>query len=220
MQDLKVFFQKVYGWMFVGLLVSGLTAFCTYNVPVLNKFILGNPWIMLTSIIIELILAIVMGFAMKKMSPTVAGLCFVLFSFVNGLTLSVIFMIYTIGSISLAFFLTAGLFGVMCVLGMTINIDLSKIGTILFIGLIGIIFASLINLFLNNPTIYYIISIVSIIIFTGLTAYDTQKLKRLAQDGIESIDMVNKIAIFGALQLYLDFINLFLSLLRIFGKEK
>lgn len=220
MQDLKLFFQKVYGWMFVGLLISGLTAYCTYSIPVLNRFIIGNPWIMLTCIIIELILAIVLGLAMKKMSPGMAGLCFALFSLVNGLTLSVIFMIYTIGSISLAFFITAGLFGLMSILGMTTNLDLSKIGTILLIGLFGIIIASLVNLFLNNPTIYYVISIVSILIFTGLTAYDTQKLKQIAQNGINSIDAVNKIAIFGALQLYLDFINLFLSLLRIFGKEK
>lgn len=214
------FFQKVYAWMFVGLAISGLMAYYTAFNPTLNRYILENPWIVMTFIILELVLVLILSFMLKKMSPFVAGLSFFLFATLNGFTLSVIFLIYTISSIEIAFFATAGLFAIMSLLGMFTNIDLSKIGTILLIGLFGIIIASLINLFFNNPTVYYIISIISIIIFTGLTAYDTQKLKQIAQSGINDESLIKKLSIMGALSLYLDFINLFLSILRIFGKRR
>ncbi len=220
MDDLKHFFQKVYGWMFLGLAISGLAAYLAAFNPTVNKVVMQNPWMMFALIILELLLVIFMSFLIKKMSPTAATLCFLIFALVNGLTLSIIFVIYSISSIAMAFFLTAGLFGLMSLIGMITGVDLSKIGTICFFGLIGVIIASIVNFFIHSTTAGYVISAITIIIFIGLTAYDTQMLKRLASSGIENANEEKKLSIFGALKLYLDFINLFLNILRIFGRAK
>ena len=153
----------------------------------------------------------------KLSSPTATGL-FYLFAVVNGLMLAPIFWVYTMTSIAKTFFITAGTFGAMSVFGYTTNQDLTKIGNILFMALIGLIIASLVNIFTHSSTLEWIITIAGVIIFVGLTAWDTQQIKRMAM--VMPADQVNRLATLGALSLYLDFINLFLYLLRIFGSNR
>jgi len=218
--DTKNFFQKVYGWMFAGLIISGITSYYTAASGLLERMLESSPGILIGLIVFELILVIAMAFFIKKMPPALALICFLLFAFVNGLTLSVIFLTYDIKSIAMAFFVTAGMFGLMSFYGMVTNTDLTKIGSIMFMGLIGVIIASVVNMFIKSGTVDFVISIITVIVFTGLTAYDTQKLKMMSTLEGEHAGKFSNIAITGALSLYLDFINLFLSLLRIFGKEK
>lgn len=218
--NIKDFFHKVYGWMFAGLALSGFTAYFVGTNHLLQQVILANPFVMFGLIILELILVLIMAFLIKKMPPTMALVCFLLFALVNGATLSVIFLTYDIKSIALAFLLAAGMFGIMSIYGMVTNADLSAMGTIMFMGLIGIIIAAIVNFFLKSAMIDFVISIITVIVFTGLTAYDTQKLKKMSATEGEHASEYSNIAITGALALYLDFINLFLALLRIFGKRK
>lgn len=216
----KSFFSKVYGWMFIGLAVTGVASYFTATNQMLYNLILGDPSIYIILIIFELVLVLVLSFLLKKMSPTLAFIMFLLFALVNGLTLSSIFLVYDIKSIAMAFFITSGMFGLFSIYGFVTKADLTKIGIIMFMGLIGIIIASVINIFILNNTLNLIISIVTVIVFTGLIAYDNQKLKQMSMaTGIDDVN-ISKIAILGALTLYLDFINLFLALLRIFGKRK
>lgn len=154
------------------------------------------------------------------MSAQTAVFSFLLYSFTSGLTLSVIFLAYTAESINTTFFITAGMFGVISLYGYATKADLSRTGQIAFMGLIGLIIASIVNMFMNNPQVDYIISIVGVLIFTALTAYDTQKIKQFALGVEQGSEQESKAAIIGALTLYLDFINLFLYLLRFFGKRK
>lgn len=219
-KSLQSFFAKVYSWMFLGLIVTATAASLTAFIPTLQTAILGNSFLMIGLIVLELITVIIMSFFLNKMPPIVAILCFLFFALVNGLTLSVVFLVYELGSIYLAFFLTAGIFGLMSLFGFFTKMDLSKLGTILFIGLIGVILASIVNFFLKSSGFEYALSIITIIIFIGLTAYDTQKLKKIAEKEINNQASETRIAIFGALSLYLDFINLFLRILEIFGKKK
>lgn len=219
-KSLQSFFAKVYGWMFLGLIITATAASLTAFVPTIQTAILSNSFLMIGLIILELVTVIVMSFFLNKMPPIVAVLCFLFFALVNGLTLSVVFLVYELGSIYLAFFLTAGIFGLMSLFGFFTKMDLSKLGTILFIGLIGVILASIVNFFLKSSGFEYALSIITIIIFVGLTAYDTQKLKQIAEKEITNQTSETRIAIFGALSLYLDFINLFLRILEIFGKKK
>ena len=154
------------------------------------------------------------------MSKTGAIISFLLYSFINGLTMSTIFIVYTLSSISSVFFITAGMFGVMALYGYTTKKDLSKLGSILLMGLFGIIIAGIVNIFWLNDTFSFIVSVIGIIVFVGLTAYDVQKIKVMAGSLEGDNDFTTKIAIIGALTLYLDFINLFLKLLSIFGKSR
>jgi len=162
----------------------------------------------------------IMSFGFQKMSSITLLFLFLIYSIVMGISLSTIFLIYTGGSIFTTFFITAGTFSVMAVLGYTTKTDLTKFGSILIMGLIGIILASVVNIFLGNSTMELIISVLGVLIFTGLTAYDVQKLKRIGS-GIEyGTEAASKLAIMGALNLYLDFVNLFLFLLRFMGNRK
>jgi FtsH-binding integral membrane protein len=157
--------------------------------------------------------------AVQRMSANTATFVFLMYALVNGLTLSVIFLVYTLGSIASTFFVTAATFGVMSAYGYFTKTDLTKMGNILFMALIGLIIASLVNIFLNNSTLYWIITYAGVLIFVGLTAYDTQKIKEMNIIGNEGTEEDQKEAIMGALTLYLDFINLFLYLLRILGNR-
>ena len=213
-------FTKVFGWMFGGLLVTGLTAFYTASTPWLLERIFSNNIYWIGLLIAELVLVITLTARVYKMSKAAAITSFILYSIVNGLTLSVIFLAYTLSSIASVFFISAGMFGIMALYGYTTKKDLSKIGSILLMALIGIILASVVNLFLVNNTFSFIIAIVAIIIFVGLTAYDVQKIKSMAYQVENDDEFMTKFAIIGALTLYLDFINLFLQLLRIFGKSR
>lgn len=218
--ETRLFFQKVYAWMFGGLIVSGLTAFIVANNPTYYEVILLNQAVFYSLIIFELILVISLVSLVKKMSANLAIAMFFLYCFVTGLTLSVIFLVFTIESIWQIFMITAGMFGAMSLFGFYTKKDLTGFGQIMIMGLFGIVIASIVNLFANNSMADYIISIVGVVVFTGLTAYDTQKIKDKNILGNNGTEEDTKESIMGALDLYLDFINLFLKLLRLFGKRR
>jgi hypothetical protein len=170
-------------------------------------------------LIAEFVLVIALTAAINKISALTATLMFLLYSVINGVTLSAIFVIYTTSSIATAFFVTAGTFGAMAIYGSVTKTDLTKVGNICIMGLIGIIIAALVNIFLKNEMMEMIISIVAVLVFVGLTAYDTQKIKQMLWNA-EVNDTTQKLAVLGALTLYLDFINLFLQILRLFGNRR
>lgn len=213
-------FFKVFGWMFIGLIVTAITAFVTVSSPTILATILTNNIYWIGLLIAEVVLVIVLTARIHKMSKTTATITFLLYSFVNGLTLSTIFLVYTFSSISSVFFITAGMFGVMALYGYTTKKDLTRIGSILFMALVGLIIASIVNIFWLNDTFSFIVAAIGVVIFVGLTAYDVQKIKVMASEIRTENDFIEKFAIIGALTLYLDFINLFLKLLRLFGKSR
>lgn len=222
----KNFLYQVYLYMGAALAITGVTAFLTYlnqgfMMNVLLGFRIGSFPVLFFGLAIGLIFYV--GFIANrvlKMDLFTAVMHFVLYSVLNGLTLSVVFLIYTEGSVFTTFALCSALFFTMSLYGYTTKTDLSKWGNILFMGLIGIIIASVANWLLQSPILYWIISLVGVVVFTGLTAYDSQKLKEINTIGNEGTDEDKKEAILGALILYLDFINLFLMLLRVFGGRK
>lgn len=207
-------YSKVFMWMFIGLLVTFITGIYTStNVDALEVIFNKNGyWILL---IVELGLAIFLSARIHKMSPTTARICYLLYTFFTGLTFSSIFIVYKIESIMLVFLVTAILFLIFAIIGKTTKVDLTKISTILLMALLGIIICTIINIFLQNSTFDMILSGISVLIFLGFIAYDIQKIKRL--DG-----WVNEenLAVIGAFELYLDFINIFLDLLNLFGNSK
>ena len=207
-------YSKVFMWMFIGLLVTFITGIYTStNVDALEViFNKSGYWILL---IVELGLAIFLSARIHKMSPTTARICYLLYTFFTGLTFSSIFIVYKIESIMLVFLVTAILFLIFAIIGKTTKVDLTKISTILLMALLGIIICTIINIFLQNSTFDMILSGISVLIFLGFIAYDIQKIRRL--DG-----WVNEenLAVIGAFELYLDFINIFLDLLNLFGNSK
>lgn len=210
--------KQVYLKMTVGLLVTALVSyFCSSSAGFLT-FIATNSWFMWAMVIVELAIVFGIGAGIQRLSTSTATMLFYLFAVVNGLMLTPIFLVYTHASIAKTFFITAGTFGAMSIFGYTTNQDLSKIGSILFMALIGLVIASLVNIFTHSTTLMWIITFAGVIIFVGLTAWDTQAVKRMAQ--MATPDMVGRIATLGALNLYLDFINMFLYLLRIFGSDR
>ncbi len=212
--DLKNVYTKVFGWMFIGLLLTFLTGYTVANnTRMLLVVFQGNNWIIFS--IIEILLCIFLSFRLHKMSPITAKICFVLYSIVTGLTFSSIFLAYKMGSIIYVFGITALLFGIFALIGKYTNMDLTKISTILFMALLGIVICSIINMFINNETFDLVLAIIGIIVFLGYTAYDMQVIKR----SMDFYPNEENLAIYGALQLYLDFINIFLDLLRLFGKR-
>lgn len=211
------FFSKVYLWMFVGLLISGGVAYYTSITPSMIKFVYsGYTWIL----ILELVVVILFSALRKKVSPTVAKLLFVLYSAISGLTLSSIFLVYKIQSVGIVFLSSALMFALLAMYGYITRQDLSSFGKILFFALLAIIIMSIVNIFVGNGTLGIIISIVSIAVFLGLTAWDMQTLKSMYNYYSNDENELNKIAIYGALDLYLDFINIFLQLLNLFGNSK
>jgi FtsH-binding integral membrane protein len=202
------------------LIITGLTAFKTATSPELIQFVFGERFVFYGLLILELVLVGVLSGAINKMTAVTATIIFSLYSILNGLTLACIFFAFTTESIANVFFIAAGTFAAMSAYGYFTKKDLTKIGNILIMALIGLIIASVVNIFLRSEMLYWISSYVGVLIFVGLIAYDTQKLKKLNVIGNEGTDEDKKEAIIGALILYLDFINLFLYLLRIFGKRK
>jgi len=214
-------FRNVYLWMGMALAITGFTALFVSNSYNLLSLILGNQLVFWGLLIGELALVWYLSARINKLSFVNATIIFIVYSILNGATLSVIFLVYTMSSIATTFFVTAGTFGVMCLYGYLTKRDLTSIGNICFMALIGLIIASIVNLFLKSEMMYWIISYAGVIIFVGLTAYDTQKIKRLlVGNGIEVNETTQKIALLGALTLYLDFINLFLFLLRLLGSRR
>lgn len=219
-QSVSVYLTKVYNWMAVALLLTGLAAYFTAGSEQLLQAIFGNKILFFGLIIAEIALVGYISARIQKLSTTTATLLFLLYSALNGLTLSFIFIAYTSASISSTFLITAGTFGAMSLFGYFTKKDLTKIGNIAFMALIGIIIASVVNFFMQSSLMSLVISYLGVLIFVALTAYDTQKLKRIAMNGFQNEESMEKSAILGALTLYLDFINLFLFLLRIFGSRK
>lgn len=213
------FMQRVYAWMAFALVVSWGVAFYVSSDPGLVKLIF-DWWLFMPLILLELALVMGLSWLIQKMNATLAMILFVLYSVVTWLTLSVIFLVYQLGSIISIFGVTAFIFASMSAYGYSTQRDLTGIGTLAIFGLFGIVIAGLINLFLQNTLTDFIISIVGVVVFIALTAYDTQKIKAMNIIGNEGTDEDKKEAIMWALTLYLDFINLFLKLLRLFGKKR
>lgn len=215
---ISAYFSKTYGWMALALVLSGLAAWLTgHNFAFQQMFLTGySPMILMFA---ELGLVFAISGAINRLSAAACTVLFVIFAIVNGLTLGVIFLKYTDASIASTFGVSALVFGSMSLYGFTTKSDLSSLGKILFFGLIGIIIATLVNLFLGSSMLQTIISVIGVVVFVGLTAYDTQKIKALAIHAVDE-ESSTKLAVCAALTLYLDFINLFLYLLRFLGNRR
>ncbi len=210
--------QKVYVKMGLGLLLTAIVAFVVAGSQTMLNLLYGNSWMIWVLCIAELAMVWGISGAIDKLSSTTATALFYAYAAVNGLTLSVIFLAYTMESVASTFFVTAATFGAMSAYGYFTKADLSKIGSILFMALIGLIIASIVNIFLGSSTLQWIISIAGVAIFVGLTAWDTQKIKAMAE--MTDVSQAGKVSTLGALSLYLDFINLFIYLLRILGNSR
>lgn len=214
------FINKVYGWMCLALTITGFVALRAASSETLMNAIAGNQLLFFGIIIAEFGLVIWLSRSIDSMTSNKAIALFLLYSALNGLTFSILFLVYTSASIAQTFFITAGTFGAMSAYGYFTKTDLSSWGNILFMGLIGIIIASVVNIFWANETLYWIISYAGVLIFVGLTAYDTQKIKEMSLNMTGDEEQGRKGAIMGALTLYLDFINMFIFMLRIFGDRR
>ncbi len=215
-----VLMRKVYVWMTLALAITGFTSYAVATTPSIMQAIYGNQVIFWVLVIAEFALVFGVSAAINKLSLTTATLMFVLYSVINGALLSYIFLIYTASSIATVFFITAGTFGAMAIYGYVTKTDLTSMGKILFMALIGLIIATLVNIFLKSPGFTMILSYIGVLIFVGLTAYDSQKIKRMLLEAPDAGESAQKLALLGALTLYLDFINLFIYLLRILGKRE
>jgi FtsH-binding integral membrane protein len=214
------FMVRVYNWMTTGLGITGLVAYTVADTPSLTSVLLENPLVAIVLIIAQIGLVIWLASRVMQMSVQQAMGIFVLYAALTGITFSVIFLTYTASSITSTFLVTAGTFAAMSLYGYTTKKDLTSWGSFFFMGLIGIIIASVVNIFLQSSAMYWVITYAGVLIFIGLTAYDTQKIKEMNILGNEGTDEDTKEAIRGALSLYLDFINLFLMLLRIMGTRR
>lgn len=213
------FFNSVYAWMASGVALSALVAWWVSTQPQLMAQIFQGPALIIL-FIAQIGLVIAVSGAINKISAGVATALFMLYSALNGLTLSAIFVIYTGASLVTTFAVAAGMFGAMSVYGFVTKRDLSRMGSLLFMALIGLVIATVVNIFWANSMLYWIITYAGVIIFVGLTAYDTQRLKAIALQTADNPSMAARLAISGALKLYLDFINLFLFMLRILGSRR
>lgn len=217
-KSLKNVYVKTFLWMFLGLLATGIISVFTYT-QILSKpeVLMSVAKILPVVLIVEVVVVIVFSLLFRKLPPTVVAILYFIYAAVNGVTLSTVFVIYDLNSIISVFFVSAALYGIFALIGMFAKIDLSKIGTICLIALTACIVVSIVNIFLGVPMIDYIIDWVVLLVFFGITAYDIRKIRTYSEQGIIPED---KIHIYGAMELYLDFINIFLRLLRIFGKRK
>jgi len=215
-----IFLAKVFNWMAIGLGITGVVAWFTASTGLAAQLI-ASPLFMIL-LFAELGLVFYLSARINKIQAGTATGLFIGYAALNGLTLSMIFLAYTQSSIAATFFITAGMFGAMAVYGFVTKRDLSGMGSFLFMGLIGIIIASVVNIFLKSSSLYWAISLIGVFVFVGLTAYDVQKIKNMGEQGImeQGHEAVQKGAIMGALALYLDFINLFLMLLHFFGGSR
>ena len=212
--------RKVYLWMTLALVITAITAYGVATSPAAIQFILGNRIVFFGLIIAEFALVFAVGGMINRLSITTATLLFTLYSVVNGATLSIVLLAYTQESVTQVFFITAGTFAAMSAVGYLTKRDLSSVGRILFMALIGLIIATVVNIFWKNSGFMSILNYLGVLIFVGLTAYDTQKIKNMLLTAEDGGEVGQKMALLGALTLYLDFINLFLYLLRILGKAR
>lgn len=211
--------RSVYYWMAGALVITGLTAMLVAGNEALMALVFGNSAVLWGLIIAELALVIGLSAAINKLSFAAATLLFILYSVLNGVTLSVIFVVYTASSIASTFFITAGMFAALAVFGSVTRKDLSGIGRFMFMALIGLIIATIVNIFMHSEMIYWITTFAGVLIFAGLTAWDAQKIQQLFAEAYDVDESTQKLALLGSLTLYLDFINLFLYLLRLFGRR-
>ena len=216
----RSFINSVYAWMFGGLLLTAFASAWVITSPAMQQLIFGNRFMIFGLIIVELGLVFAMSAGLRRFSPATAASMFLVYSLLNGLTLSVVLLAYTQSSVVQAFITAAGMFGAMSVYGMLTHTDLSRMGSILFMALIGLVIASVVNMFWANSALYWIITYAGVLIFVGLTAYDTQKLKYIATATANDPRAAARLSVNGALSLYLDFLNLFLMLLRIMGGNR
>lgn len=214
-------FRQVYLWMAMALAITGFMAMLVAGSPALMNMIFSSKITFFALIIIELGVVIYMSARIQKISFTTATFMFIIYSLLNGATMASIFVLYTATSIASTFFITAGTFAVMCIYGYLTKRDLTTVGNICLMAVIGLIIAMLVNMFLQSSMMSLIISGIGVLVFVGLTAYDTQKIKRLlTAEGMEVNESTKKVALLGSLTLYLDFINLFLYLLRFLGDRR
>lgn len=219
-RDVRVtaFLSRVYGWMFLGLLLTAGTAVAVASSPVLIKTLVLNKGLLLLVIFAQVGVVIFLSVRVHKMAPATAAILFLLYSALVGVTTSIIFLVYTGTSIVSAFVIAGGMFGAMAVFGSLTKRSLAGVGQFMFMGLIGLVVAMVVNIFLFNDVLRFVISVVGVVVFTGLTAWDAQRLKQMAvalPDG-----RVGAYAVVGALSLYLDFINLFFFILRLMGGRR
>lgn len=212
--------RKVFVWMTLALAITGLTAYGVATSPALLSLIFSSKVTFFGLIIAEFALVFAISGAINRLSLSTATLLFILYSVINGATLSSIFFAFSVATIGKVFFITAGTFGAMALVGYTTKTDLTSMGKLLFMALLGIIIASVVNMFVASSGLDLILSYVGVLVFVGLTAYDTQKIKQMCQSAPDAGESTQKLALIGALSLYLDFINLFLYLLRIFGNNR
>ena len=218
--EARKFITRVYAWMAVALIVSAVSAFFAAGSEAAFKLIWGGRHIgFYVLVAVEILLVIIISASLQKIPVGFAGFLFVLYSIVNGLTLSAIFLVFDIHSIGIVFLISAGMFIAMSLYGRFTKQDLNSVGRYLMMALFGLIILAVVNFFLKSGPLQWIISLVTLVVFIGLTAYDTNKIVRASQlaDGSE---VFKKAAIYGALELYLDFLNIFLSLLNLFGKKR
>lgn len=212
--------RKVFVWMTLALAITGLTAYGVATSPTILSLIFSSKVTFFGLIIAEFALVFAISGAINRLSLSTATLLFILYSVINGATLSTIFFAFSVATIGKVFFITAGTFGAMALVGYTTKTDLTSMGKLLFMALLGIIIASVVNMFVGSSGLDLILSYVGVLVFVGLTAYDTQKIKQMCLSAPDAGESTQKLALIGALSLYLDFINLFLYLLRIFGNNR
>jgi uncharacterized protein len=218
--EIQVVFSQVYLLMTLGLVVTAVVAAWVSVTPSLLRFIYSSVWVPLGLMLVQIVLVIALSAAIARLSTGVAVGLFLVYSALLGVSLSAILLYYTQASITTTFLITAGTFGVMSIFGFVTKRDLTKLGSLMIMLLIGFVLASLVNFFLHSSTLYWILTFAGVGIFVGLIAYDTQKIKRMAATNLDSEKGRGSIVVIGALSLYLDFINLFLLLLRIFGRQR
>ena len=216
----RAFVQQVYGWMAAALAVTGFVALAVSRSASLQRLIFGSQFVFFGLIIGELLLVMWLATRISTMSASTATTVFIGYSVLNGLTMGAIFLAYAQATVAQAFFVTAGLFMVMTLYGFFTSTDLTRMGHLLGMALIGFVIATLVNLFLRSEGLYWLITYAGVVIFVGLVAYDSQRIKELALSGVGDDEAGRKHAIMGALRLYLDFVNLFLLLLRILGRRR
>ena len=213
--------NQTYLWMTGGLCLTAIIALAVSSSPDLLYLIYSNPFVLFGLMIAEIAMVFIISATINRLSPAVATALFLAYAALNGATLSFIVIVYTSASITAAFFVTAGMFGIVSLYGYTTKRDLTGIGNILFMALIGLILASIVNIFLASSALYWALTYLGVVIFVGLTAYDTQKIKRWSQNvNPNDTTTIHRLGILGALSLYLDFINLFLLILRIMGRRR
>lgn len=217
-EKVTAFLRKVYGWMFVGLGITAAAAYAVAASPALVQAIFGNWFIFGILIVAELGLVIGLSARVDRLAPRTAALLFLVYSALNGATLSVVLLAFTGASIANAFFVAAGMFGALALYGSTTKRSLAGVGQFFFMGLIGLLLASIVGIFWRAPGFQFLISVLGVIVFTGLTAWDAQRLKQMA--AVTPDNLIGSRAVVGALSLYLDFINLFLFLLRFLGARR